>query len=251
MIISSPKKDDIPSLKALFAEAFGDDGAFVDTFFDTAFSENRARVVYKDCKILAMLYWFECEYLGKPLAYIYAVATDKAYRGQGLCRILMEDTHKHLKSLGYSGAILVPSEMSLFNFYERLGYKTATFIGEFESKSATQGCPFTKIDKSEYANLRKEHLQKLAVIQEKENLDFLEKLATFIKGEDFILSYSIYDGRLHAYELLGNKEKAPKILSALGIENGTFRGVGKTRPFTMLYPFENITPPQYFAFAFD
>ncbi|MBE6663711.1 MAG: GNAT family N-acetyltransferase [Ruminococcaceae bacterium] len=251
MIVNSPKRDDIPSLKALFAEAFGDEGGFIDTFFDTAFSENRARVIYKEGKISAMLYWFDCEYLGKPLAYIYAVATDKAYRGQGLCSILMQDTHKHLKSLGYSGAILVPSEPSLFNFYERLGYKTATFIGELSRESSTQGCHFTSIDKNEYARLRKEYLPKNAIIQEKENLDFLEKLATFIKGEDFLLSYSIYENKLHAYEFLGNTEKAPSILSTLGVDSGTFRGVGKARPFTMLCPFENLTPPEYFAFAFD
>lgn len=251
MIISSPKKDDIPALKSLFTESFGDDGAFLDTFFDVAFCQNRARVIYKDGKIPAMLYWFDCEYLGKPLAYIYAVATDKSYRGQGLCRILMQDTLKHLKALGYLGTILVPSEMSLFNFYEKLGFKTATFIGELEAKSATQGCLFTKIDKSEYAKLRKEYLPKNAVIQEKENLDFLEKLATFIKGEDFILSYSIYDGKLHAYELLGNYKKAPNILCALGVDRGSFRSVGNTRPFTMLYPFENFEKPKYFAFAFD
>lgn len=251
MTISSPKRDDIPSLKALFAEAFGDEGGFIDTFFDTAFSENRARVIYKDNKIVAMLYWFDCEYLGKPLAYIYAVATDKAYRGHGLCSILMQNTHEHLKSLGYIGTILVPSEPSLFGFYERIGYKTATFIGEFTVKSATQRCEFLEIDKNEYASLRKRYLPSGAVIQEKENLDFLEKLATFIKGEDFLLSYSIYENKLHAYELLGNTEKAPNILCALGVKSGTFRGVGNSRPFTMLYPFEEFEPPKYFAFAFD
>ena len=251
MTISSPKRDDIPSLKALFAEAFGDEGGFIDTFFDTAFSENRARVIYKDNKIVAMLYWFDCEYLGKPLAYIYAVATDKAYRGHGLCSILMQNTHEHLKSLGYIGTILVPSEPSLFGFYKRIGYETASSIGKFATESGTQGCNLLKIDKNEYATLRKRYLPSGAVIQEKENLDFLEKLATFIKGEDFLLSYSIYENKLHAYEFLGNKEKAPSILCSLGIESGFFRAVGKSRPFTMLYQFEEIAPPQYFAFAFD
>lgn len=251
MIISAPRLHDIPALKRLFFEAFGDDGIFNDTFFDTAFSPERARVIYKGEKIAAMLYWFDCEYLGKPLAYIYAVSTDKNYRGRGLCSALMENTHKHLKALGYLGAILVPSEPSLFDFYSRLGYKTCTYVDEFYAKSATQGCSFLKIDKDEYACLRKEYLPKNAVIQEKESLDFLEKLATFIKGEDFILSYSIYDGKLHAYELLGNQEKAPSILCALGVKDGKFRTTGNSRPFTMLYPFEEFEPPKYFAFAFD
>ncbi len=251
MIISSPKLDDIPRLKELFAQAFGDEGDFIDIFFKVAFNKNRARVIYKDNQIVAMLYWFDCEYMGKPLAYIYAVATDKNYRGQGLCQLLMESTHEHLKSLGYIGAILVPSEPSLFGFYERIGYKTASSIGEFTVESATQGCDFSKIDKNEYATLRKDYLPSDAVIQEGENLDFLHSLATFIKGEDFLLSYSIYENKLHAYEFLGNTEKAPNILCALGVKSGTFRGVGNSRPFTMLYPFEEFEPPKYFAFAFD
>ena len=251
MIISSPRKSDIPRLKELFAETFGDSGEFVSLFFDTAFSCDRARAVYIDSKIVAMLYWFDCEYDGKSLAYIYAVATDKNYQGQGLCRALIENTHAHLKSLGYAGAILVPSEPSLFEFYEKLGYKTATYIEEFECQGATEGCAFTQIDKDEYARLRREYLPKGAVIQERENLDFLDRLAHFIKGDDFLLSYSIYEGKLHAYELLGNKAKAPNILCTLGVKSGTFRGVGKSRPFTMLYPFEKMTMPSYFAFAFD
>lgn len=251
MIITSPKISDIPKLKELFAEAFGDEGEFIDIFFKVAFSTDRARIVYKDEKIASMLYWFDCEYNGGKLAYIYAVATDKAYRGQGLCSLLMEDTHKHLKSLGYSGAILAPSEMSLFDFYERIGYKSCSQVDEFTVKSATQGCNFSKIDKDEYASLRRKYLPTNAVIQENEGLDFLDNLATFIKGEDFILSYSLYENKLHAFELLGNRDKAPNILSALSLKSGTFRTVGDGRPFTMLYPFESIEPPKYFAFAFD
>ncbi|MBQ8545430.1 MAG: GNAT family N-acetyltransferase [Clostridia bacterium] len=252
MIISSPKTTDIPRLKDLFSQAFGDEGAFLDIFFKVAFEPNRARVIYKENEIVAMLYWFDCEADSKPLAYIYAVATDKACRGQGLCSRLMVNTHEHLKSLGYSGAILVPGEISLFGFYERLGYKTATFIDEFTCKNATQGCNFWEIDKNEYARLRKSYLPSGAVIQEKENLDFLNSLATFIKGEDFILAYSIYSDKLHAYELLGNKDKAPNILKALNLKEGTFRTVGNVKPFTMLFPFgKDMTSPQYFAFAFD
>lgn len=251
MTISSPKNSDIPRLRELFAEAFGDEGGFVDTFFGTAFSPERARALYIDGKIVSMLYWFDCEYMGKPIAYLYAVATDKAYRGQGLCRALIESTHKHLKGLGYAGAILVPSTPSLFDFYGKLGYKMCSYIDEFECKSATQGCHFTKIDRQRYASLRKSYLPDCSVIQEKENLDFLENLATFIKGEDFILSYSIYGDKLHAYELLGNKGKAPNILCSLGATHGSFRGVGNAKPFTMLCPLEDISLPRYFAFAFD
>ena len=45
MTIDAPKKQDIPALKALWQEAFGDEEAFLDCFFSTAFSPKRCRCV--------------------------------------------------------------------------------------------------------------------------------------------------------------------------------------------------------------
>ena len=252
MTISSPKRDDIPSLKALFAEAFGDEGGFIDTFFDTAFSENHARVIYKDNKIVAMLYWFDCEYSGGKLAYIYAVATAKEYRGRGVCKALMEFTHAHLSALGYIGAILKPAEDSLFDFYSRLGYKNATRISEISLKSATQGCQFSKISANEYARLRRDFLPSGGVIQEKVSIALLSQISEFIRGDGFILAYSKDGENLFGYELLGNDEKAPEILHSLGAKSGKFRIVGNQIPFTMWYQFDKNAPvPEHLGFVFD
>ena len=84
MNINPPKITDIPKLRMLWQEVFGDSDEFLDAFFKTAFSPERAMAVYVNDKIVSMLYWFNCECWGKPMAYIYAVGTDIAYRGRGI-----------------------------------------------------------------------------------------------------------------------------------------------------------------------
>lgn len=144
MEIKQPTSNDLTRLKLLFSEAFGDDGTFNDTFFECAYSPSRAMTAKEDEALVGMLYWFDCEYSGGKLAYIYAVATAKQYRGRGVCKALMEFTHAHLSALGYIGAILKPAEDSLFDFYSRLGYKNATRIRKFRPKARHRVANFQK-----------------------------------------------------------------------------------------------------------
>ena len=100
MIIDNPTPSQIPALRSLWREAFGDSDEFLDIFMDTAFSLDRCRCVTIGGNVVAALYWFNCSFTDMPVAYIYAVATAYEYRGQGICQRLMSDTHSHLSSLG-------------------------------------------------------------------------------------------------------------------------------------------------------
>ena len=71
---------------ALWQQAFGDSRVFIDGFFRTGYSPDRCRFLERDGRLAAILYWFDCQWAGKKVAYIYSVATDKDFRGQGLCR---------------------------------------------------------------------------------------------------------------------------------------------------------------------
>lgn len=253
MNIKQPKEKHIPLLQALWKEAFGDADAFLDTFFATAFATNRCRCLFINDAPVAMLYWFHCEYEGQPVAYLYAIATAASHRGQGLCKQLMQDTHKHLERLGYQGALLVPGENSLFSFYEQLGYKSTCYIKEFTCTGTPQDLRPRRISANEYASLRRKHLPADSVIQEGENLTFLENECSFYAGEDFLLAARISPQYLYGLELLGNSEVAPGLVHFFGCAEGRFRTPGKDKPFAMylpLYGSEQI-PPSYFGFAFD
>lgn len=275
MKIHIPDASHISALRLLWKEAFGDTDTFLDTFFKTAFSQNRCLVATIDNNVAAALYWFDCSYNEKRIAYIYAVATALASRGQGICHKLMEDTHVHLKKLGYEGAILVPGNTSLFDFYESLGYYACCNIHQLycccpkqeihsshspndkcSGSSSTNTINLKKIDKHQYARLRRDFLPKGSIIQEHENLDFLETQADFYMGEKLLLVARVENDTLNGLELLGDTNAAPAITHALGCFDGIFRTPGNSTPFAMYHSLTdngsgNSIPPSYFAFAFD
>ena len=237
----------ISGLRQLWKLAFGDTDAFLDGFFGTAFSFDRCRWIEADHRIVAALYWFDCRFRGEKLAYLYAVATHPDYRGRGLCRKLMADTHDHLQNLGYGGILLVPQEEGLRKMYAAMGYADATKVSEFSCEAGT-AVSMQPVDAQTYGMLRRRFLPEGGVIQEGENLRFLASYASFYAGEDFLLAASGSEG----IELLGNREKAPGILSALGLSAGRFRSPGGEKPYAMFLALrEGIPTPDYFGFAFD
>ena len=246
-----PTESDIPGLRALWKEAFGDTDAYLDCFFRFAFARERCLCTEDRGRITAALYWFDCTFRGRKIAYLYAVAVAQAYRGQGLCRHLMEDTHAHLDGYGYAGSILVPGSTSLFSLYGHLGYRTCSSVDEFFSSAAESGIPVRRIPVEEYALLRRNFLPEGAVIQEKENLDFLAAQYELFAGMDFLLAARCEKGILYAAEFLGNRSAIPSVLHALHCSRGEFRAPGDGKAFAMYYPLQNTGIPHYFGLAFD
>ena len=139
MIIKAPQTSNIPALRALWKNSFGDTDAILDAFFQTAFSQKRSLCAIIKDEVVGMLYWFDCTYQGQKIAYLYAVATHKTYRGRGICHRLMDATHQLLKERGYVGVILVPEESYLFDFYRKIGYKTCAGVSVFHTNAADVG----------------------------------------------------------------------------------------------------------------
>lgn len=241
MKFEHPTLAQIPGLRALWKEAFGDSDEFLDLFFENAFSPQRC-LCAADGEMMAAAYWFSC---GK-YAYIYAVATAKAHRGKGLCHELMAQIHRLLASQGYAGAIVVPGEESLRQFYAGMGYENFGGIREFACDAGPVPAVLTPLETAEFARLRRQYLPAGSVAQEGENLEFLRQFARFYAGPDFLVTV----GPQSVAELLGNTEAAPGILAALGRKSGNFRTPGAT-PFAMYKPLGQENPPTYFGFAFD
>ncbi len=250
MNIDYPSPDQLDGLRALWQEAFGDDEAFLEQFYTYGFAPDRCRCLTVDGQIAAALYWFDCSYGGKPLAYLYGVATAKNHRGKGLCRILTENTHSHLKYLGYAGEILVPAEDNLFQMYEKMGYELCSSVSEFTCQAGDMPVSLRSVDAEEYCRLRREFLPENGVLQEGDNLNFLQTLADFYAGEDFLAA--VYrDEKCFVPELLGNRDAAPGILAALHKSKGHFRTPGDQKPFAMYHPLSDTPAPDYFGLAFD
>ena len=256
MTIDRPSAALIPSLRRLWREAFGDTETFLDDFFALAYSSDRARCAVENGEAVGALYWFDAEVEGQRLAYLYAIATAADRRGQGICRRLMEDTHTHLSALGYAGAILVPSEPSLFDFYARFGYAPCAPMHVMTCEAASEAVTLHRVSAEEYGALRDAHLPRGGVRQEGVSLRFLACQAELYAGDGFVLAARKEADALVAAELLGEPRKlpalAPAILRALGCRTGRFR-IGGGDAFAMIRPLTDVPvkKPSYFALAFD
>ncbi len=252
MLIDRPDPESLPWLRQLWQMAFGDTAEFLNLFFSAAYAPERCRCVTENGQVLAGLYWFDCFCAGQKMAYLYAVATHPEHRGKGLCRALMADTHAHLAAQGYAGSLLVPEGDNLRQMYRAMGYRDCTAISEFDCTAGDTPVPLRTLSAEEYARLRRGFLPLNSVLQEGENLDFLEKQASFYTGPGFLLAAVLEADSLYGMELLGDPGAAPGILKALNRIHGTFRVPGEETPFAM---FRSLTPearePAYFCFAFD
>lgn len=180
MIIRHPTSAEKEGLTALWTEAFDEPRESAEIFFASAFSPDRSMVCLEEASVIAGLYWFDCLWGEKKVAYLYAVATKKAHRGKGICRALMQKTHETLKENGYHGAILVPAEDSLFSFYGRMGYLPCVPQGKQNAKCIMHNGP---ISVAEYRNLQKSLLPENAVVHTETAFLYLSKFARFYKTE--------------------------------------------------------------------
>lgn len=240
------------ALKALWQQAFGDTQAFIDGFFRVGFSEARCRYIERDGKLAAALYWFDCRWEGKKLAYIYGVATDQDFRGQGLCRGLMEDTHARLQEQGYAGAVLVPAGEGLFEMYAKMGYRG---FCPMEKKTVLPGGPAAKAERLSpemYEQLRAERLPQGGVLQGQDALAFYDTYGGFYCSGDSLFCAARENDTLYIQEFLGDPRELPGIVAALGCSAAQVRLPGGEKYFAMYRSFtqENILP-SYFGIPLD
>ena len=247
-----PKLHQIPQLRKLWKEAFGDSDVFLDAFFEYGFSPRRCRCMIEQETVVSALYWFEVTYHSQRFAYLYAVATAAYCRGRGLFRTLLEDTKQVLADEGYDGILLVPESEALRRMYEKLGFECCTTVDRLLISAAEKPAAVEKIGTETYAALRRQMLPEGGVLQEGEMLRFLASQCHFWAGEGWLATGQIYDGKLVCQEFLGNREAAGGLVKALGVPVGTFRMEGKMMPFAYLLPLKSdCEPPAYFALALD
>lgn len=252
MNFEHPGQAQIPRLLKLWKGVFGDYDGFWELFLDTAFQPEHCRCITEGDQVLAGLYWFDCSCQGDNIAYLYAVVTDPAHRGKGLCRKLMADVHALLTRQGYDSVMLVPADAGLREMYRKTGYADCTTVSEITCTAADAGVNIRNVTLEEYAALRRKLLPEKSVIQEGSNLTFLAAQTRLLAGEDFLLSAWLDGNTLRGTELLGNAAAAAGIVKTLGCEAGTFQIPGEDKPYAMIHKLsQQAIIPKYFGFSFD
>lgn len=236
-----PRPEEESRLRALFTEAFGD-AAFTDLFFGTGYAPDRCLAAYSG-EPLAALHWFDCTLEDRKAAYLYGIATFEAHRGRGVGTQLIRAALAELKKRGYGPVFLVPAEVSLFGYYERLGFRPVSTVSEL-FVSAGSPLPLRKLTRAEYSEMRKRFLPKHSIIQEGPCLDLFAKYANFYATDRSVCAVTDH----MVWELLGDACEADGILAALGLTGATVRTPGPGRPFAMA---AGTDGPVYLGLALD
>lgn len=251
MIIDHPTAAQTDHLKRLWQAVFQDPGDYIEGFFVHAFSPDRCLLAWENGEAAAMVHWLDMTCRGKKVAYIYAVATARRFRGRGLCRALMDRAHSLLEQRGYAGAVLVPQEGGLFHMYKKMGYEVCGGIRRHFCGSGAGPIPLKAMTWQDWNARRDAMLPPGGVALSSNCAAYLGAMAEFWAGEDVLLACVREDGVLHGIELLGSAAAAPGILAALGCEEGNFLTPGES-PFAMYRSLDGDSPaPTYFGIAFD
>ncbi len=203
--------------RALYESAFGSESReFNEALFRFAYP-HYLRVIREGDKPVSML--FSIPYpiqIGGALAkarYLYAVATDRAYRGRGLAtQLIQQEIARGLP------VFLRPSSASLFGFYQKAGLlpfsPTLTMEGEAQSLPSLG---IESLSPDGYLACREVFLKEPFAVPSADflSLGFLYGGAVCLEGELATL-YERQGDMIYFKEWLGNRELAPRVAASLG-----------------------------------
>lgn len=156
-MIARAERRDLPQLTRLWQDCFGDRPEDIAAFWRLPgvlvfCARESGRAVSMASALPVQLIDEEGE--AHAAAYLYAVATDKAFRRRGLCGAVLRHAEAQLKKDGTEFSLLVPSTPPLFSFYQKLGYKTCFFRGKEEIAAPACTGEVHAISPEAYFNLR-------------------------------------------------------------------------------------------------
>ena len=244
-------RGDIPALKALWKQAFGDEDAAIDAFFTTAYTPEGVFVLREDGQVRAMACWLPAticwDRRGWRAAYLYAVATDREARGRGYCGKLLAFAAGFLEPRGVKALLLVPGEPSLRQFYRKHGYEDFSTVDLAELNAIPAAGEAEWIEAPGYLELREQFLASRAYVSSPVPvLEFQNALARVYGGGLLHLTQGDREGcacvakdgqgRAILYELLwpGDQlEGASLAAAAVGARDMLVRTPGEGTPFAM------------------
>jgi len=159
---------DRPQLKNIWKSAFGDSDEVIDIFLDH-FGVSSG-VVGECCgKIICAAYILPTDGLVSKAkeryscSYLYAIAVEPDYRGNGLGKELTLAATHCARESGYEFTVLKPSDEGLFDFYRSLGFADFSLANELQLTSSQLKCSennlkILPISPKEYGIIRERNL---------------------------------------------------------------------------------------------
>lgn len=144
----SSQPGDVPRLRELWGQVFGDGDDFLNLFFSTLYVPGNALVGEAAGRVATMLFLLPMTFVDETgarweMPYVYALATDPVCRGKGHARALLAYADTQAKARGAAGICTVPAQASLHAFFASAGYREGLFTRRFvlSSEALTAALP--------------------------------------------------------------------------------------------------------------
>jgi len=126
--VRTSRPEEVARQKELWKRSFGDSDSYINYYYEHYYRPERVYVLEEDGMVKAMLNLFSsqlCLLDGTRVnaPYIYALCTDPDERGNGLARKLIYEVARIQKAQGASCLTMVPQEISLFRYFQTLGFE--------------------------------------------------------------------------------------------------------------------------------
>lgn len=241
---------DVPTQRELWKLAFGDDGEYLDNFYNAYYQPERVLVLEEDGLVRSMTAWFDTTFVvpGQGeyrAAYLYAVATHPDCRGRGLAAQLLDDADSYFNALSIQAVTTVPAQPSLHNFFRANGFRECfthnqmDWRAEMEQKSLIRPFQLEPVEPEQYGSLRETLLSGIP------HISFPADALTYQAGCCRLSGGGLYvaetacglavlcaegmeDGKLMLKELVGCPEARTQVLAGLNHILPGFGGLYRT-----------------------
>lgn len=126
-MISYSRSEYIPELKNMWHRVFGDSQSYLNAFFDKVYEDQNTLVYVENEKVVSVLFMIPYRFTNKgieqQIVYLYALATDPAFRGRKIMSKLIEKSIEISTERGYALSVLIPAEETLFTYYRQFGFE--------------------------------------------------------------------------------------------------------------------------------
>lgn len=137
---------DTADIHALWHKGFGDEAAFVDSFYRRCCPLEHTFLLREDGALCSMIAAPAVDVklpdgTTAKSAYLYALTTDPACRSKGFGQMILKYVDFYLTEHGLDCVVLVPAEPSLFQFFHTAGFDRAFSISEIELPAGQVALP--------------------------------------------------------------------------------------------------------------
>lgn len=241
MNIRRATSNDLNAIKNIWRISFGDTEEFIDFHFSLASDLSYTFLGEIDSQIATMVTVLPAELHHNKkyrVGYIYAAATSPQFRGQGLMARMLSYCESYAIKEDYAALSLVPSSLSLFDFYQSHGYERSFYhnniIKDYNIDNNSSKINISQCSLKEYAKARKQLTNRYALLMLD---DFYNELS--LKELEFsgYSAYKIDDNRyaiikkdidsINIHELVcgygQEKDTLNQLAKSLGVNKAKYR----------------------------